>query len=254
MSIITLLTDFGQRDYYLAAVKGVLLAAAPGATLVDIGHDLEPGDVEGAAFLLAAAAPHFPKATVHLAVVDPAVGSARRLLAAAARSAFFVAPDNGLLTRVLDGAEVRSIERAELFHSGPSATFHGRDRLGPAAAWLARGRPLAALGPSAPDPVRLPLPTAERGSGRLRGRVAHVDRFGNLITDLPTEWLDGPLDVARTAGHEARRWASHYDQLAPGEAALLPGSLGTLELALRGGSLAAVWGVGRGSAVEILFR
>jgi hypothetical protein len=253
--IVTLLTDFGHRDYYVAAIKGVLLGEAPTATLADLGHGVAPGDIEGGAFLLAAAAPHFPAATVHLAVVDPGVGGARRLLAAAAAGAFFVAPDNGLLSGVLDdAAEVRAIERHELFRRAPSETFHGRDRLAPAAAWLARGEALAALGPLVDKPVRLRLPRPERSPGRLLGRVAHVDRFGNLITDLPTAWLAGDLEAARVAGREARRWGSHYGALPEGEAGLLPGSLGTLELCLRGASLAGLWRVERGALVEVLFR
>ncbi len=254
MSIVTLLTDFGGRDFYVAAVKGVLLTAAPGATLVDVSHDLAPGDVEGGAFLLAAAALHFPPATVHLGVVDPGVGGRRRLLAAAAGGAFFVAPDNGLLSGVLDGAEVRAIEHKELYRTAPGETFHGRDRLAPVAAWLARGEPIGGLGPVVHDSARLPLARPERAPGRLRGRVAHIDRFGNLLTDLPTAWLAGSLEAARVGGREARRWVSHYEVLAGEEAGVLPGSLGTLELGLRDASLAAAWSIERGALVEVLFR
>lgn len=255
MPIVTLLTDFGDHDYYVAAIKGVVLAAAPGTTLVDIGHQVEPGDIEGGAFLLAAAAPHFPPGTVHLAVVDPGVGSARRLLAAAAGGSFFVAPDNGLLTRVLAGAEVRAVAREALFRSAGGETFHGRDRLAPVAVWLARGEPVAQLGPIVQDPVRLELGAPERAPGRLRGKVAHIDRFGNLITDVPSAWLgEAELLLARVGDREARRRVHHYGALAPGEAGVLPGSLGTLELALRGTSLAAAWKVERGDRVEVLFR
>ncbi len=254
MPIVTLLTDFGSRDYYVAAVKGVLAGAAPAAGLVDISHEVAPGDVEGGAFLLAAAAPHFPPGTIHLAIVDPGVGSGRRLLAADADSAFFVAPDNGLLSGILEAAEVRAIERTDLVRPGPSATFDGRDRLAPAAAWLARGEPLAALGPLVRDPVRLALARPERSGRLLRGRIAHVDRFGNLVTDLPTAWLSGPLEAARVRGCEARRQVSHYEALAPGEVGLVPGSLGTLELCRRGSSLAIAWQVQRGDRVEVRFR
>ncbi len=255
MPIVTLLTDFGWRDFYVAAIKGVVLAAAPGTTLVDIGHDVAPGDVEEAAFLLHAAAPVFPTGTVHLAVVDPGVGSARRLLAAARGGSFFVAPDNGLLSPILADAEVCAIERADLFRPAPGETFHGRDRLAPAAAWLARGEALAALGAAVSDPVRLALPLPRRAPGLLQGRIAHVDRFGNLVTDLPAAWLTGALLLARVDGkHESRRRVGHYGNLAPREPGVLVGSLGTLELALRGASLAAAWSVGRGAQVEVLFR
>ncbi|HEY4575340.1 MAG TPA: SAM-dependent chlorinase/fluorinase, partial [Thermoanaerobaculia bacterium] len=145
--LLTLLTDFGTADYYVAAVKGTVLRLAPRTTLVDVSHEVPPGDVETASFLLRAAAPSFPDRTVHLAVVDPGVGSGRRILAVRAGTGIFVAPDNGLLTPFLDGAEIRSVEREDLFLSGPGQTFHGRDRFAPVAAWLVRGEGLARLGP-----------------------------------------------------------------------------------------------------------
>ena len=274
MPIVTLLTDFGTADYYVAAVRGTLLRLAPGATLVDVTHEVTAGDVEDAAFLLAAAARWFPAGTVHLAVVDPGVGSERRILAArAAGRGFLVAPDNGLLTPFLAGApaawgapeaaeppEVRAVERSDLFLPGPGATFHGRDRFAPVAAWLLRGEPLANLGPVVEDAVRLPwtLPRAEGEPPRpgaagatLHGRVARVDRFGNLVTDLPSGWAgDGPL-VAEVGGGSTRHRASHYREIPAGAAAVLPGSLGTLELSLDGAGLAERWGVERGAAVTV---
>src|SRR5262245_63052220 len=127
LMLLTLLTDFGTEDYYVAAVKGTVLRLAPGATLVDVSHQVPPGDVETAAFLLAAAAPSFPAGTVHLAVVDPGVGSRRRILAARTAEAWFVAPDNGLLTPVLQEAiAIRSVENEDLFLAGLGQTFHGR--------------------------------------------------------------------------------------------------------------------------------
>ncbi len=218
---------------------------------MDIAHSVAPGDVEGAAFLLAAAAPSFPPATVHLAVVDPGVGGARRILAARAGASFFVAPDNGLLSPVLDAAEVRSVERRELFRAAPGETFHGRDRFAPVAAALLRGEPLNGLGPEVSDPVRLELPAPERRAGRLSGRVVHADRFGNLITDIPSSWLTGRAFEARIGEHRIRRRASHYAELAAGEPAVIPGSLGTLELSLAGDSLLRRWGLGRGTPVTV---
>src|ERR1700760_4906665 len=147
MNLLTLLTDFGTADYYVAAVKGTVLRLAPGAILVDVSHEVPPGDVETASFLLRAAAPSFPEGTVHLAVVDPGVGSGRRILAVRSGPGIFVAPDNGLLTPFLDGAEVRSVERNELFLAGPGQTFHGRDRFAPVAASLLRGEGIERLGP-----------------------------------------------------------------------------------------------------------
>lgn len=258
MAIVTLLTDFGRSDYYVAAVKGVLLGAAVAAgheppILVDLSHEVAAGDVEGAAFLLAAAAPAFPAGTVHLAVVDPGVGSSRRILAVAARGQLLVAPDNGLLTPWLDGARAIAVDRPDLYRPAPGHTFHGRDRFAPIAAALAAGEPLDALGPAIGDPVRLAARPPRRETGRLVGRVAHVDRFGNLITDLPAAWA--PVDDFRVrlgAREVAVRRVDTYVELAPEEAGLLVGSLATLELSLDGASLAARWGVARGAAIELL--
>lgn len=253
--LLTLLTDFGTTDYYVAAVKGTVLRLAPGITLVDISHEVPPGDVETAAFLLSAAAPSFPDGTVHLAVVDPGVGGERRMLAVRTPSAWFLAPDNGLLTPFLDGAlSVRSVENASLFLAGPSRTFHGRDRFAPVAAWMARGQAEAELGPEISDPRRLPIPTPRREPDRLLGRVAHVDRYGNLVTDIPAAWLPARPCRAEAGGHAATFRASHYAEIPAGEPALLPGSLGTLELSLNGGDLARRWGVGRGTAVEVVWN
>lgn len=270
MPILTLLTDFGTADYYVGALKGTVLRLAPEARLVDLSHELAPGDVEGAADLLAAAAPSFPAGTLHLAVVDPGVGSERRVLVAEARPGSapeegrhrFVAPDNGLLTPFLAGPSgswrAWSVERRELFLPSPGATFHGRDRFAPVAAALLRGEEPSSLGPELADPVRLEIPAPRResrdGGVVLAGRVARVDRFGNLVTDLPVAWIDlgGEPPVVAVAGRQVRRWVSHYAELPPGEPGALVGSLGTVELSLRGESLAARWGVRRGEAVRVL--
>jgi S-adenosylmethionine hydrolase len=262
MPILTLLTDFGTADYYVAAVKGTVLRLAPGTTLVDVSHQVPPGDVEAAAFLLAAAAPSFPDGSVHLAVVDPGVGSGRRILAArTAASALFLAPDNGLLGPVLDAAlEVRAVERSDLFLPAPGTTFHGRDRFAPVAAWLLRGGDLSELGPAVSDPVRLPAASPPRRSpGGICGRVIHVDRYGNLVTDLPAAWLPtGPCAVevgGRAVNPLVTRFVTclvtHYAEIPAGEAAVLVGSLGTLELSMNGEDLARRWSVARGARVEL---
>ena len=251
MPICTLLTDFGSRDYYVGAVKGTLLRLAPKVTLVDISHAVEPGDIVEAAFVLGAAAPAFPDGTVHLAVVDPGVGSARRVLAARAGSAFFVAPDNGLLTSILPRALVVSAERHDLTVAGPGHTFDGRDRFAPVAAALLRGEPIEAMGEVVPDPILLTLRRPERSSTSLTGDVVHIDRFGNAVTNIPSAWLSA-TPVRSTVGSLAVvHYATHYAELEPGTPAILPGSLGTLEIALRDSNLAAEKGLRRGDAVNI---
>lgn len=254
MSLLTLLTDFGTADYYVAAVKGTILRLAPGTVLVDVSHEVPPGDLETASFLLRAAAPSFPDGTVHLAVVDPGVGSARRILAVRAGLGVFVAPDNGLLTPFLDGAEVRSVEREELFLAGPGQTFHGRDRFAPVAAALLRGESLERLGPVIADPVRRAASPPRREAGKISGRVIHVDRYGNLVTDIPAGWLPPGPCRAEVGGQATSRRAGHYAEIPPGEAAMIPGSLGTVELSLNGEDLARAWKAARGAAVEITWN
>ncbi len=254
MSLLTLLTDFGTTDYYVAAVKGTVLRLAPGTILVDVSHEVPPGDIETASFLLRAAAPSFPEGAVHLAVVDPGVGSGRRILAVRSGSGIFVAPDNGLLTPFLDGAEVRSVERNELFLAGPGQTFHGRDRFAPVAASLLRGEGIERLGLAIADPVRLASSPPRREPGRISGRVIHVDRYGNLVTDIPAGWLPPEPCRAEVGGKGTSRRAGHYAEIPPGEAAMIPGSLGTVELSLNGEDLARAWKVARGAAVELTWN
>ena len=267
--ILTLLTDFGLADYYVGAVKGTVLRLAPGTQLVDLSHEVAPGDVEGAADLLAAAAPAFPAGTVHLAVVDPGVGGARRLLIVESGGHQFVAPDNGLLTPELRaGGAAWSVTRRDLFLDVASggATFHGRDRFAPIAAALLRGERPSDLGEPIADAVRLTIPEPRRenegGKSVLHGRVVRIDRFGNLITDLPAAWLDDASDEASATAHIGGsnagavgplriRRVRFYDELPPGEPGILAGSLGTLELSLRGESLAARWAIRRGAAVRV---
>lgn len=247
--IATLLTDFGLDDYYVAAVKGVILARAPEATLVDVGHGVAPGDVEGGSFLLAAAMPAFPDGTVHLAVVDPGVGSERRLLVVDTGAARLVAPDNGLLTPWLDAGRAFAVCREDLFRPAPGRTFHGRDRFAPVVAALLTGSAPAALGAPIDDAVRLDVPPPRRGERALDGRVAHVDRFGNLVTDLPAHWLGERRWRVEVNGHHTDLRVGCYAELGE-RAGWLIGSLGTLELSLDGASLARRWGVTRGMPVR----
>lgn len=258
MGILTLLTDFGTEDYYVAAVKGTVLSRAPETSIVDVSHQVPPGDVETAAFLLAAAAPSFPPGTIHLAVVDPGVGSGRRILLARTETALFLAPDNGLLTPFLDSAlRTWSVKREDLFLPGPGRTFHGRDRFAPVAAALLRGLSPDEAGPEIADPVRLAGEPPRREPHRATGRVVHVDRYGNLVTDIPAGWLPGdpgdpggPCHFA-VGPRSTATFVTHYAEIPEDEPAALPGSLGTIELSLNGAPLARRWGVSRGAPVEV---
>src|SRR5215212_931686 len=225
--IVTLLTDFGTADYFVGAMKGALLASNPEARVVDITHEVPPYDVESGAFTLRAAFETFPAGTVHVAVVDPGVGSARRGIVVEGRGHTFVGPDNGLFGHVYERVRpfrVFQLTNANHFRREVSKTFHGRDIFAPAAGALSRGVRAEELGPEVFDFVRLPSATVERvAEGTLVGSVIHVDRFGNLVTNITPEDLDEEA-VARGArlrlkGREVRRFRRFFaeDAEGPGE-------------------------------------
>ena len=243
--IITLLTDFGTSDGYVAEMKGVLLSRVPDATLVDVTHEIPAQDVESARLTLARVWRRFPAGTVHLAVVDPGVGSQRRAIAVASDGRFLVGPDNGLLSPslLMIGARVVELPVPQV----ASATFHGRDVFAPAAAELAAGTPLEELGSTAGDPIVRRTPEPHRlGDGRVMGEVITVDRFGNAITNLVGRRggmieIDGmELAVRRT-----------YADVEAGTPLALVGSTGLIEVAVREGSAALKLGIRRGTTVVL---
>ena len=258
--VIALLTDFGTRDHYAGTMKGVVLGICPDATLVDISHDVPAHDVLAGALELAAACPYFPGGTIFLAVVDPGVGSSRRGIAAEAGDFRFVAPDNGLLTAVLDEhPPKRVVELTERRYARPtvSRTFEGRDRFAPAAAWLAKGIDLTALGRPAGAIHRLEIRQPVVESDRIEGEVVRVDHFGNLVTNIRRKTFDtlaaGPVDI-RVGAHQVSRVVSTYADAPPGEVCALFGSTDHLEIAASGASAAATLDLRRGAAVHIARR
>jgi S-adenosylmethionine hydrolase len=254
---ITLTTDFGTRDSYVAQIKGVLLAAGPAALrIVDLGHEIAPQDVREAAFFLRGAVPRFPPGTIHLAVVDPGVGSARRPIAAqACGGQFLVGPDNGVFGWLLDaGARVHAIDPARAGVRDLAPTFHGRDLFAPAAARLAHGAALAALGDALTDPVRLAWPEPRRGATEVLGEIVHVDRYGNLISNIERSDLPAAPDecLVSIAGRKVGRVRTHYAQVARAEALALFGSAGLLEIAVRDGSASGAIGARVSSEVRVV--
>jgi S-adenosylmethionine hydrolase len=250
---IVLLTDFGTRDGYPATMRGIIAGIAPHAAVDDATHAITPGDVHAAAYVLARYARYFPPATIHLAVVDPGVGSPRRALAAQIDGQRYVAPDNGLLTRVLLRAtspHIVALEAPAYRRAEVSATFHGRDIFAPAAAWLARGVALEELGDRIDDPVLLDLPQPERHAAAIDGVVEYTDRFGNLITNIPVAWIGASARVT-IEGREIGPLRSTYADVVPGSALALAGSDGMLEIAVRDGSAAAVLQLGRAARVSV---
>lgn len=244
MSIITLLTDFGNTDAYVAEVKGVLLSRAPGATLVDINHLVPPGNLLTGQYFLLRAWPRFPMGTVHLAVVDPGVGTSRRALAAEAGGHAFVAPDNGLLS-VLP-SEARFVSLPVLRDAAP--TFHARDVFAPAAARLAVGARIDELGPGVTNPLRVPFPAPRVDGGTLVGEVVHVDRFGNLVSNIPCDPV-GRTSVITVAGEVVGNLQRTFGDVAKGRLVAYCGSGGSVEIAVRDGSAAEHVGAGVGALV-----
>lgn len=254
MAVITLTTDFGTRDTYVAEMKAAILSITRDVHVVDITHEVAPHDVLEGALALEAAAPWFPTATIHLAVVDPGVGTARRGLAVASGDHVFIGPDNGLFTPFLGVTPWRAFElRAEQFGATQmSRTFHGRDVFAPAAAHVARGLEPERLGPLVTDPVLLAWPRASLAGGRVGGAVVHVDRFGNLVTSIRAETL-ASLGSAVTVRVGARTLplVRTYGELARGRAGALVGSHNRLEIAVNRGSAASVLGARRGTPVTV---
>jgi S-adenosylmethionine hydrolase len=257
VSVITLTTDFGTRDWFVGTMKGVILGIQPRATVVDITHEVAPGDIRSGAFAVAAACRFFPKGTVHVAVVDPGVGSAREAIAVRTEDYCFVGPDNGVLSRALARQKVRAIHALEseaYFVRPVSRTFHGRDIFAPVAAHLSRGVPIGKLGPARKDFVRLDWPESRKRRGGVEGEVVYIDRFGNAITTLEGGLMHG-LRVAECEVHARRRGVcpveAFYQAVAPGEPVALAGSSGFVEIAVNGGSAAKSLGLRIGTRVVL---
>lgn len=260
--IITLTTDFGTRDGFVGVMKGVILGINPNVTLVDITHEIEPQNIAQGAFVLANAVPYFPPDTIHLVIVDPGVGSARRALAAQVGKTFFVAPDNGVLSFVLHPSSIVFRPPSSVVHlTNPkyflpriSNTFHGRDIFAPVAAHLSLGVPLDALGTRIDDWVQLPLERATRHDDRIIGRVVYIDRFGNAITNIGEEMLEG-LErarlVVRIGTHTLRGIRTTYADASPSEPLALVSSSWHVEIAVRNGNAARALEIRVGDVVTI---
>lgn len=261
---ITLLTDFGTRDPYVGAMRGVIAGLAPDARVHDVSHEIAPQSVIEAAFVLRGAYPYFPGGTVHVCVVDPGVGTARRAVALRARGHVFVGPDNGLFSLVLGEDapdELVVLDRPDAWRvAAPSATFHGRDVFAPVAARIAAGAALADVGTPAGGGAALrvlrwalPIPDADG----VRARVVHVDRFGNAVTNVEGDDLARRLDgrALKTVAGSAvvRGLARTYADVDPGEPVVLTGSAGLVEVAVRNGNAAELLSLRAGTPVSFVF-
>lgn len=261
-ALITLTTDFGTQDGYVAAMKGVMLSATPTLRFIDLTHEVAPQDVMEAAFLLKTAAWEFPPGTVHLVVVDPGVGTERRPVAIRAGGHYFVGPDNGLFSLLLDGDGIDAGVTLDPAQIGPddrlSTTFHGRDLFAPAAAHIAAGGALDELGTPLDELTALhwalPIPDAEG----IRGWVVHIDHFGNCITNIPQALLEERRegrDVTCYVGTGVVRGLREtYGTVDKGEPLLVVGSSDFLEIAVNSGNAAAMLNIRKGAPVNLVFK
>ncbi|MCE5242812.1 MAG: SAM-dependent chlorinase/fluorinase [Desulfobacteraceae bacterium] len=255
--IITLLTDFGTADGYAAAMKGVILGICPEARLVDVTHLVPPQDVRAGGFILAGVHSFYPEGTVHVAVVDPGVGTERRAVAVRTSRSFLVGPDNGLFSWILKQEgflEARLLENRDLWRREVSRTFHGRDIFAPVAAHLACGIPFESVGPLC-SPLVADWASVTRTETEMRGEIIHVDRFGNAVSNITREDMsafapDGPC-IFRIGPHTIQGISDTYGHVPPGQPLALIGSTGHVEIAVNLGNASAVLAIRTGEPLTV---
>ena len=248
ISLVTLLTDFGPHDYFVPSMKGVMLGINSQARVVDLSHNIAPHNIEQAAFFLKSCYRYFPDGTVHVVVVDPGVGSDRRALLVSTSRYFFLAPDNGVLSYILEeelSVEVRSIENKQYRLDSEGATFDGRDLFSPAAAWLTKGQTPGSYGPLVYNYVTLPTTDAKMEKGKLMGKVMYIDHFGNLISNITPTDLETFRSVTKEEAQAIqigditiKGIKTHYAEGALGLPEALINSNGHLEIFIKQGNAA----------------
>jgi S-adenosylmethionine hydrolase len=259
LPVITLLTDFGTVDYFAGAAKGAILSVNPLAVIADITHEIPPQDLEAAAFTLFAYCKTFPAGTIHVAVVDPGVGSTRRPIIVSAGEQFFVGPDNGIFTYIYDcepSHRTFHVTAEKYFRQPTSTTFHGRDIFAPVAASLSKGVKPEAFGPAITDEVRLEtsLIPVVQNNGKVEGRIIHIDRFGNCITNITRDVLEDQPSMLLVKEKHIENFRNFYGESSGTELFAIWGSAGFLEIAVNGGSAALTLGAKRGEAVILAQR
>jgi len=264
-SIITLTSDYGSRDSFAASMKGVILKVNAQAQIVDLSHEIGPQDIWEAAFTLKSAYTAFPKGTVHLAVVDPGVGSGRRPIIVVTESYYFVGPDNGLFSLIYQEAErirVHHITSSHYYIPNPGPTFHGRDIFAPAAAWLTKGIPSGNFGEEITDFVKLNVPLAKKTVNGFEGHVVHIDRFGNAISNITYKDIQslvpegGQLGAVSVdvAGKEIKGLKTFYAEAAPGEPGAIINSSGHLEIFLFKQNARTALSIKRGDVIRFVAK
>ena len=257
--IVTLTTDFGLRDPYVAEMKAAVLCICSDAVIVDVSHEIEKFSIRMGAYVLASAAPYFPRGTVHVAVVDPGVGTQRRSLLIETRQGFLVGPDNGVLLLAAERQGIKSIHEItnqQLMLPGVSSTFHGRDIFAPAAANLAKGLPPGEFGPEIREVIKPEFAKVKLEKGTLMGEVLHVDGFGNIITNVSEEELSslhakGPLNISLPNWKTTLKLSKTYAEAKPEEALALVGSQGYVEIAVNQGNAAEKFSARPGDKIRL---
>ena len=257
---MTVLTDFGTQDGFIGVMKGVIWGICPDVKIADISHTVEPQNIAQGALILLRVAPFFPDGTVHVAVVDPGVGTTRRAIAAQIGTQYCIAPDNGLLTLWLQSAEEKhlplkfvELDNPNYWLKGISGTFHGRDLFAPVGAHLAAGVPLEALGTLIDNPVRLEMPLPEKTDTGWRAHITLIDRFGNLRTNLRVDKVDENA-IIHISGKEISGLVKSYGHQEIGTLVALGDSGGYLEIAVVNGNAAERLGVNVGDLVEAILK
>lgn len=280
MTCIALLTDFGTTDWFVGTMKGVIASINPKAQVIDLCHDIPPGDIKAGAFALLASYRYFPRGTIFVAVVDPGVGGPRDAMLAEAHGCHFIGPDNGVLAYALSGGppgtggarqgafafkthlaeppghRMRAIENPEYRLPGGGNTFHGRDVFAPAAAHLSAGKTAGSFGKKKETFVELPFPVPFRFKGKVSGEIVHIDRFGNAITNLTPRDLEALPEKARKgivvkARGKGFPLCGFYAEAGEGKPLAVAGSCGFLELSLNSGNAARKFGLKRGDPVQV---
>jgi S-adenosyl-L-methionine hydrolase (adenosine-forming) len=254
--IITLTTDFGTRDGFTAQMKGVILGIRPRVHIIDVTHDVHPFSILEGALVVKGVSRYFPAGTIHVAVVDPGVGSLRRGIVVQGGGQLYVGPDNGLFSFIIADNpdwEIREITNSDLMLPDPHPTFHGRDVFAPVAAHIAAGVPVSRVGPAVVDPVMIDVPRPINIPAGITGEVIHVDRFGNLSSNIEAKHLEYRVAAVEVGGMRISGISSYFGEVPEGTALALINSFGLLEIAVNRGDASRVLGVGVGDSVSVLW-
>ena len=253
-SIITLLTDFGNKDGFVATIKGVIYSINPVARIVDIAHEIPAQDIDAGAFILNSCHLYFPEGSIHVAVVDPGVGSERKILLVSAGNQFFIAPDNQLLKYIFARYEtftVIDVLNKKYFLDDVSKTFHGRDIFAPVAAHLSTGIPILEFGNIITEFDRGKIPKPSIVKNIISGSILHVDNFGNLITNITRKHIFGDKFTLKIKNHIINKISLSYSNVKPGETVALFGSSGFLEIGIRNGDASKKLSAGKNNSITI---